>query len=386
MGGHVLSEVRILGDLELVADDSQSLRLPRGRARDALVLLAVNCGRPVRFLELVRSFDDSNISDEQDARLLADGWLDALQQQLPGLEFDRTSVGVTLTLPRHTVDALRFIDNASKCSSLSDAFLAMTCWRSDPVRTHLHLLAHVWAPVYRARDHLLSQLSGWEDQDLAQLECLSSFLSEALEESHPMRTDIELRLRRITAVSVATTIPMETATPASDCRSTMNETSVMTARTLDEDLSGRTSARLTYDEVTAGVAFMATAARSWWPERIVGINRGGAIVGGLLAKALGIRHIGIIDLIADGAALLAVERPSCDDQLERVLVVDEANRSGRHLECAKHELSAVYPSAEIRAAALVDVAYVDHDDAFRPLDIVPYITTLGTVRFPWDPE
>lgn len=386
MGGRLLSEVRILGELELIAEDGEALRLPTGRARDALVVLAVNCGRPVRFRELMGCFDDSTICDEENAREVADGWLDALQEQLPGPRFERTSVSVTLRSARGTVDALRFIDSASRCCTSSDAVSAMRCWRSDPARTHRHLLPHVWAPVYQARDRLLSRLSGWDDQALIELECLRDFLAGALDRGHPMRSDIELRLRHFAAAVSRVAAAEHSPSPVPTGSSTTAGPSAPASRTLDGELLCRNQTRLTWDEVSAGIEFIAAAARDWLPDRVIGINRGGAIVGGMLAKVLGIRHIGIIELVVQGSALRAVDRPSSDDRFKRVLVVDEANRSGRHLDCAKQELADIYPAAEIRAAALVDVAYVDHDEGLRPLDMVPYVTTIGTVRFPWDPD
>lgn len=436
-----LSELRILGDLELIAGDGRRLRLPTGRARDALVALSVDCGRPVRFRELVRRVTRSP-HDEATARRVADGWLDVLEAQVPGLLLERTSVDVTVQLRRSTVDALRFADAASGCTTSDHAVEAMACWRADPARTHARIDSRVWLPVYQARDKLLNTLSCWDDDDLAGLEGLFRFLAAAVGETDPLRRDIEHRLAEHRAAGGGGPVPSPFASPAgghdvmaavappSDLvapgpvgdpvlRGLVSDPAprgpgrgpaargprsapaprpaggeaagdgvrppVLAPRSLDADLRARGEARLTYDEVVAGVADLIAAAREWKPDRIVGINRGGAIVGGMIAKALGLRYVAIVAMVSEGAGLRVVERPSPDEQVSRALLVDEANRTGRHALVAQHELASLYPAAEVRVAALVDVGFVTNDDESRTTDLVAYTTRIE-VGFPWDPE
>lgn len=106
----------------------------------------------------------------------------------------------------------------------------------------------------------------------------------------------------------------------------------------------------------------------WLPDLIVGINRGGSIVGGLLAKFYNLcRVIPIIILWRtdeDGSRDFYVAIPPLresdypDDEAEtvqRILVADEAFRSGNHIRLARKAIRQIFPHADIRVATLVAV-------------------------------
>jgi hypoxanthine phosphoribosyltransferase len=108
--------------------------------------------------------------------------------------------------------------------------------------------------------------------------------------------------------------------------------------------------------------------REWRPDLIVGINRGGSIVGGMLAMHFGLnRVIPVIILWTtddDGhreyrtAVMPEYTADHPDDDpgtVQRILLTDDAFRTGNHVKLARRELQAVFPTAEIRVAALISV-------------------------------
>ena len=141
------------------------------------------------------------------------------------------------------------------------------------------------------------------------------------------------------------------------------------------------------------------------PNHIVGINRGGAIVGGCLAKKL---HI---PTATNSFFLLHVYRPRLKEGAEEpvipmvveqradnipikegdtVLLVDDAVRTPSHMQIAEEYLRMTYPNITLRKYVLLCVATrlvgpEDYDTEIH-LDEYAFITSGGNVFLPWDPD
>ena len=160
---------------------------------------------------------------------------------------------------------------------------------------------------------------------------------------------------------------------------------------------------LRYLDIERGMVELEAAARKFRPDLIVGINRGGAIVGGLLAKRLRLPGVVLID-VPDGAeepalagshwnALEGEEYPPSGGvrwlrrDPERVLVVDDGAHTGTHMSRAKLCLAHTFPEAEVKGAVML---YNEHvsvapEPAQCPIDIWAYKTRSSEVGLPWYP-
>ncbi|HWG98086.1 MAG TPA: BTAD domain-containing putative transcriptional regulator [Pilimelia sp.] len=118
----------------------------------------------------------------------------------------------------------------------------------------------------------------------------------------------------------------------------------------------------------------AKAIQDWRPDLIVGINRGGSIVGGMICKHLRLcRVLPVLILwrtdghghreyyVAAGPPREADHPDDDPDTVQRILLTDDAFRTGTHVKWARQELQKVFPEADIRVATLIavrqDVSY-----------------------------
>jgi hypoxanthine phosphoribosyltransferase len=108
--------------------------------------------------------------------------------------------------------------------------------------------------------------------------------------------------------------------------------------------------------------------KEWRPDLIVGINRGGSIVGGMLAMHFGMTRVipitipwktdddGHREYYTAVPPAYVADHPEDDPAtVQRILLADDAFRTGNHVKFARRELQAVFPAAEIRVAALISV-------------------------------
>jgi hypothetical protein len=89
--------------------------------------------------------------------------------------------------------------------------------------------------------------------------------------------------------------------------------------------------RLTYLDVQAGLAALIEDARMFAPDCVVGINRGGAIVGGCIAKQLGIGKLSLLSVNCDLKPVVTEHRSARLPLTGRILLVDDALRKGEHM-------------------------------------------------------
>jgi hypoxanthine phosphoribosyltransferase len=144
-------------------------------------------------------------------------------------------------------------------------------------------------------------------------------------------------------------------------------------------------------DVSRAMKRMVEDARNYQPNYIVGINRGGAIVGGWLAKKLQMEAPILLTVNSDepkGRRVVArLERSSL--LIGKIYLVDDAQRKGEHMREASAYLNNKHPGVEIRRAVLLqmDVPHQGPESvAFRGTrsEFVGYSTTNGSVVLPWD--
>jgi hypoxanthine phosphoribosyltransferase len=128
----------------------------------------------------------------------------------------------------------------------------------------------------------------------------------------------------------------------------------------------------------------------WRPDVVVGINRGGLMVGGVVAKRFGLPGISVIRILggtAEGDLPLAAERLPEPEPARRVLLADEAYRSGIHAWIALRELEKRFPDADIKYAVLVEGKIKETAPVARKRrpDFVGGTNRTATFVLPWDP-
>jgi len=144
-------------------------------------------------------------------------------------------------------------------------------------------------------------------------------------------------------------------------------------------------------DVARAMKGMAEDAGRYKPDYIVGINRGGAIVGGWLAKQLQMEAPILLTVNADEPqGRRVVARLGRSGQLAgKIYLVDDAQRKGEHMREAMAYLNARHPGVEIRRAVVLqmDLSHQGPEAvAFRATrsEFVGFLTTNGNVALPWD--
>lgn len=170
---------------------------------------------------------------------------------------------------------------------------------------------------------------------------------------------------------------------------------------------------LSYADIDLGLSILVKYAKQFDPQFIFGINRGGAIVGGLLAKQLDgwknllpniiLLHVdngpppSVIEQRHDAAAPLKFHRaPQVEDLSNvrtraRALLVDDIGKTGSHMTLAYEYLREHHPCIEVRR--LVMLRAPTHAQGIEPpdkrnpkYDIFPFQTDKTAVLLPWDPH
>jgi len=132
-----------------------------------------------------------------------------------------------------------------------------------------------------------------------------------------------------------------------------------------------------WDEFGALCRDLALAVHARRPDVVVGIARGGSIVGCTLSFLLGCDYYPI-RLKKQGGATRVVVPPSPELAGHHVALVDDLSESGDTFRIARHEL------ASVGATRVTTVALVKRVPGFAP-DIWA-LEISGKVRFPWAAE
>jgi hypoxanthine phosphoribosyltransferase len=134
-------------------------------------------------------------------------------------------------------------------------------------------------------------------------------------------------------------------------------------------------------------------ARTYNPNHIIAINRGGAIVGGWLAKRIGLEApiIYVVNSDEPPGKRVMPQLGRTIGLSGRIYLVDDAQRKGEHMREAVKYLQLRYPEIQIRRAVLLQMR-VPHTGpefiTFRatPCDFAGFFTYDATVVLPWDKE
>lgn len=142
-------------------------------------------------------------------------------------------------------------------------------------------------------------------------------------------------------------------------------------------LTGRDRREISWEEFGRLSRDLAMRLHQRGPEVIVGVARGGAILGCTLSFLLGIDYYPI-RLKKIGGSTRVVVAPSRELRGRRVALVDDLSESGDTFRIAQHELNLV------GAETVLTVALVRRIPGYTPdlwaLDV------SGKVRFPWAAE
>lgn len=122
---------------------------------------------------------------------------------------------------------------------------------------------------------------------------------------------------------------------------------------------------------------LALAAFAHRPEVVVGVARGGSIVGCTLSFLLGVDYYPV-RLKKSGGATRVVVPPSPELRDKSVILVDDLSESGDTFRIARRELAAV------GATRVLEAALVRRVPGYRP-DLWA-LEVSGKVRFPWAAE
>jgi hypoxanthine phosphoribosyltransferase len=134
---------------------------------------------------------------------------------------------------------------------------------------------------------------------------------------------------------------------------------------------------ISWEEYGALSRALALAVHARRPEVVVGIARGGAIVGCTLSFQLGVDFYPV-RLKKQGGATRVVVPPSPELAGRRVAVVDDLSESGDTFRIARHEL------ASVGVTDVITVALVRRVPGFSP--DVWAVEVPDKVRFPWAAE
>lgn len=142
---------------------------------------------------------------------------------------------------------------------------------------------------------------------------------------------------------------------------------------------------LEFKDVAYAVEKLAETIQAKSADLLLGIDRGGAIVGGMLAKRLGI-PLRLLHRSADGKGYVESD---CLKGYEgkRIVLVDDASRSGRALERAVEYVRAVVkPSFLTTCVILLTKTKYRHEETgpSKLVDCYVYHTSRTDIWFPWD--
>jgi adenine/guanine phosphoribosyltransferase-like PRPP-binding protein len=142
---------------------------------------------------------------------------------------------------------------------------------------------------------------------------------------------------------------------------------------------------LSVANASRGVVGLFEYASELRPDYIVGVNRGGAVVGAYLSLCLdvGDKRFATCYVERDGLA-------ECGKQQElsgTVLVVDDITRTGKTLEILRTHLEETFPQIKKTVmATLVAAVDANGEPKFKKLDFAALLTKNQHLTLPWDPR
>jgi len=155
-----------------------------------------------------------------------------------------------------------------------------------------------------------------------------------------------------------------------------------------------TKERLSFEDVRLGIEILVEDALRFNPDYIFGINRGGAIIGGMVAKKLKKPLVYLLEVNFDKDQEKRVIEHRVGEDIPtqnriKILLTDDTFRAGDHMSMASDYLKIKYPNAEIRRAVLLEIKFspVGPEITTRnrvPIERSAFFTYDARVRNVWD--
>jgi hypoxanthine phosphoribosyltransferase len=114
-------------------------------------------------------------------------------------------------------------------------------------------------------------------------------------------------------------------------------------------------------------------------DAVVGIARGGSMVGATLSFMLNLEYYPI-RLVKRGGVTRVIVPPPAELSAKRVVLVDDLSRTGDTFKIALHELK------RVGVGRVLTVALVRREPGFRPDVYALTATAVDKVGFPWGRE
>lgn len=158
---------------------------------------------------------------------------------------------------------------------------------------------------------------------------------------------------------------------------------------------------LSADEVFEELEKLVKKIKGFKPDYIVGINRGGAILGGMLAKRLNIDYVYLVDVNCKkdkDAESCSIDKnldiPEFKNKKCKVLLVDDAIRMGQHMNTVeeyleqdfKKKYAENYDKIKLRKAVLLYLDFPGRPSTGTKVKVnfKGRITTKSNLYLPWD--
>lgn len=148
---------------------------------------------------------------------------------------------------------------------------------------------------------------------------------------------------------------------------------------------------LLWGHVIPGMRDLVRDAHDFRPTAVFGINRGGALVGGYIAKKLD-RELHLVRVDVEAGAGDQVKSLENVDTLDthKIYLVDDSYRSGRHMTAAYHYLQNQHPDAEIRTAVLLRIESssigIERGRPSVKVHHEAFVSHNATIKIEWDPQ
>ncbi len=138
----------------------------------------------------------------------------------------------------------------------------------------------------------------------------------------------------------------------------------------------------TFSEVEIGLSRLHRRIENEKFDAIISFDRGGAIVGGYLAKVTGLPLL-YIRRAQTGSEPIACFLPD-DVRGKSILLVDDAYRSGSSMRRAHAVVMQSQPQMIKTLALLNTIPRYNYHQQLLPLDFYAYFTKMITLKLPWD--
>ena len=154
--------------------------------------------------------------------------------------------------------------------------------------------------------------------------------------------------------------------------------------------------RLSFVDVERGIDLLVEDAERFNPDYIFGINRGGAIIGGIIAKKLKKPVIYLLEVNFDKNKELRIIEHQSGNEIQvqgqnriKILLVDDSFRSGEHMSVASEHLKEKYKNVELRRIVLLEIKFSLVGPETKTRNLVPiersaFFSHDGRTKNPWD--